>query len=601
MGVADSSPGSAPLIRRLLIALTGVFALGLSVLYVLPFITPSAVDRSIIEGFLGRATGRPVQVTGDASYSLFPRFRVSAKNIVIPSYSAGEAPEFTDIGALDFSLDSIALLFNEIKVLSLKIAEPTVRFHRDEQGRVNWLAHKEQERSVDQPFYWLPDHDWGWWNDLEFGEFKISGARLLYVDRQSGRRITGQDGNFRIEPVASSESAPGLRFIGSLNVNGEPVEVSLESGPLTRFLSGARTPIFAEISAAPARVRYRGSAAKRQYLVSEGELDVEAPELRGLEAWLGPVFPSPVDGGLKATAALIANGNRVSVENVRIDIGDSEATGRLDVAIAPSGARADGHVNISSLNLAAMPAKGLSDLWPVWLGGQIEVKWAELTFDGLELGDGEVVVRSSRGRSDLSVSASRLSLYGGEARGTFTIERSEGMASLDLRANLANVEVGAVLRRMWYQPIIEGRTNLDLRVFSVGSTPAELVAAMRGEGRFNVNRGILHDIGFVGYLTDHVEDSLPFDQLVGSISIESGVLSGDDFLLSGEPLSLVGATRIDLADGSVDANVQTLKTSKRKEGRTIKPFRIAGTVTDMEVYLEQIRFNRGHILLRQSS
>ena len=530
--------------------------------------------------------GRPVQIAGDASYSLFPRFRVSAKNIVVPSYSTGEVPEFTDIGALEFSLDSIALIFNEIKVLSLNIAEPTVRFHRDKNGRVNWLAQAEHKQPGDQPFSWLPDHDWGWWNDLEFGEFKISNARLLYVDRQTGRTISGRNGNFRIEPVASSESTPGLRFVGSLNVNGEPVEISLESGSLTRFLSGARTPVFAEVSAAPARVRYRGPAAKRQYLVSEGELDVEAPELRGLEAWLGPVFPSSIDGGLKATAALIANGNRVSVENVRVDIGNSEAVGRLDVAIAPSGARADGHVKISALNLSAFPAKGFSDLWPVWLGGQVEVQWAELTLDGLELGDGEVVVRSSRGRNDLSVLVSRLSLYGGEAQGKFTIERSEGMASLDLRANLANVEIGAMLGRLWHQPVIEGRTDLELRVFSVGSTAAELVAAMRGEGRFNINRGTLHDIGFVGYLTDHVEDRLPFDQLVGSFAIESGVLSGDDFLLSGEPLSLVGTTRIDLADGSVDASLQTLKISKKNEGRTIKPFRIAGTVSEMEVYLE---------------
>jgi len=530
--------------------------------------------------------GRPVQIAGDASYSLFPRFRVSAKNIVVPSYSTGEAPEFIDIGALEFSLDSIALLFNEIKVLSLNIAEPTVRFHRDEKGRVNWLAQAEHKQPGDQPFSWLPDHDWGWWNDLEFGDFKISDTRLLFVDRQSGRLISGRDGNFWIEPVASSESAPGLRFIGSLNVNGEPVEISLESGSLTRFLSGARMPIFAEVSAAPARIRYRGSAAKRQYLVSEGELDVEAPELRGLEAWLGPVFPSPINGGLKATAALIANGNRVSVENVRVDIGNSEAVGRLDVAIAPSGARADGYLKISALNLSAFPAKGLSDLWPVWLGGQIEVEWAELTFGGLELGDGDVVVRSSRGRNDLSVSVSRLSLYGGEAQGRFTIERSEGMASLDLRANLANVEIGAMLGRLWHQPLIEGRTDLDVRVFSVGSTAAELVAAMRGEGRFNVNRGTLHEVGFVGYLTGHVEDRLPFDQLVGSFAIESGVLSGDDFLLSGEPFSLVGTTRIDLADGSVDANLQTLKTLKMNEGRTIKPFRIAGTVSEMEVYLE---------------
>jgi len=77
MGVADSLPGSTPLIRRLLVALGGVFALGLSVLYVLPYVTPSAVDRSIIEGLLGRAAGRPVQIAGDASYSLFLRFRVS--------------------------------------------------------------------------------------------------------------------------------------------------------------------------------------------------------------------------------------------------------------------------------------------------------------------------------------------------------------------------------------------------------------------------------------------------------------------------------------------------------------------------------------------
>jgi len=199
--------------------------------------------------------GRPVQIAGDASYSLFPRFRVSAKNIVVPSYSTGEAPEFIDIGALEFSLDSIALLFNEIKVLSLNIAEPTVRFHRDEKGRVNWLAQAEHKQPGDQPFSWLPDHDWGWWNDLEFGDFKISDTRLLFVDRQSGRLISGRDGNFWIEPVASSESAPGLRFIGSLNVNGEPVEISLESGSLTRFLSGARMPIFAEVSAAPARIR----------------------------------------------------------------------------------------------------------------------------------------------------------------------------------------------------------------------------------------------------------------------------------------------------------------------------------------------------------
>ena len=586
MGDTMMSPSGTVAIRRMFFGLGGLVTAIVFGLFLFPYLLPASVEKSFVSGALENVFQRPVIISGDASFSLLPKVRLSAESIVIHADENGDRPVLFDIASLHLQAGALALLSNTLAIDRLSIDRPILRLNRDRAGKVNWISAQSSPASGALK---KPDYDWGWWHDFRIGDVHLNGGRFIFDDRLLGRRISGDNANLRamISPVTGAND--GLSIDGGMEVNGEPVRLRLDLGSMKKFLSGGRMPVVAEISAVPLNIRYQGTMANRQYIVTEGQVSVDAPSINRLEDWLGQIFSSPLNGGLIWKSRFFTNGNRTAFEDMRLDMGDGRYSGNLRLDAGIDGYKLEGAIIATELNLGA-----LSTMIPGFrsfdgVGGGLHLEWGRGSYGDLQFGKGELSVALIPKKQRISLDLARMTLYDGRASGQISIARGEGMTSLDASFDLSRVNAGDLLEALRASTPITGDANVRLGLFSVGRDTKEMLAALRGQGEFNIVRGTVTNADLTEHLRIANREALEFSQLIGSFSINQGVIEGRDLLLKAPHLSLIGDGAVDLSRGEIDIHLQSLLRAKGGDGgdvQKIRPFRLRGTLGKIEIEAE---------------
>ena len=577
------SSSGAIAVRRMFLGLGGVLSAIVFGLFLLPYLLPASIEKMIVSNLLEKAFQRPIIISGDATFSVLPNIQLSAGNVVVPAGENTDQPVLVDIASLKLDVGALALLSNRLDINQLSIDQPIFRFNRDNEGKVNWAT---DQTSGSGGALSKPDFDWGWWHELQIGDVHLSGGRLIFDDRLSHRKITGENLNLRANISHVTGADDGLSVEGGMDVNGEPVRLQLDFGSMKRFLSGMRMPVVAEVSAVPLSVRYQGTMAKRQYIVTEGQVSVDTPSVGRVEDWLGQVFAKPVKGGLVWKFRVFANGNRTAFEDIRLDMGGGRYAGELSLDAGTDGYTLDGSMTATILDLGAM-SNVLSGIW--WLdgvSGNLRLKWAQGLYDDLRFGEGELAVALLPDKRQIELDLIRIALYGGRASGFVKIVKGEGMTSVDANVEINRINSGDFLIGLRASTPLMGDANIRLGLFSVGSSAKEMLAALRGRGEFNIMRGAVRNAELVEHLRVADRDALGFSQLIGSFSIEQGILEGRDLLLKSKHLSLVGDGLIDLSSGEVDIHLQSLSRIKQSDGeggQNVQPFRMQGSLAEIEI------------------
>ena len=120
------------------------FALLVLAVYVLlsrfvlhPIDRMSAVARKVSE-----VTGRPFAINGDVSVHLSRHPRIVARDVVLGNAPWSEEPEMARVGAVEFTLDALALLQRRIVVPQLTVSDARVVLERNADGDGADLARK---------------------------------------------------------------------------------------------------------------------------------------------------------------------------------------------------------------------------------------------------------------------------------------------------------------------------------------------------------------------------------------------------------------------------------------------------------------------------
>jgi len=583
MGDTMMSPSGTVTIRRMFFGLGGLFATIVFGLFLFPLLLPSGIEKSFVASALEKIFKRPVIVSGDASFSVLPKIRLSAENIVIASDQDGDSPVLLDISSLHLQAGAISLLSNTLAIDRLSIDQPIFRLSRDKTGKVNW---KSTQSSPTAGILKKPDYDWGWWHDLKIGDVGLARGRFIFDDKMQGRRITGENANLRVMISSVTGANDGLSIDGGIDVNGEPVRLRLDLGSMKKLLSGGRMPMVAEISAVPLNIRYQGTIANRQYMVTDGQMSVDAPSVNRLESWLGQVFSSPVDGGVIWKSRLITNGNSTAFEDMRLDLGDGRYSGDLRLDAGVEGYKLDGTIIATKLNLGALSTMIPGGQWFEGVGGRLRLEWGLGSYGDLQFGKGELSISFMPKKRRISLDLARTALYGGRASGQVRIASGEGMTSLDANFDLSRVAVGNLLMAMRASTQVTGDANVHLGLFSVGRDAKEMLAALRGQGGFNIVRGAVTNENLVEHLRIANRDALEFSQLIGSFSINQGIIEGRDLLLKAPNFSLIGDGTVDLSRGEIDIHLQSLLRAKDGDDggvQRVSPFRLLGTLAKIEI------------------
>ncbi|NQV99768.1 MAG: AsmA family protein [Rhodospirillales bacterium] len=589
MGDRTGTDKKSPLLRRLLLGGTGVVLFFGIVIFASPYVVPQSIANTTIEKGLSYVLGRPVRINGPSSFTLLPSLSVRAANVVVlgggPGQPDPERPVLADIDLLDLELGTFALLADKIQLTRLHISTPQIRLVRDGDGAGNW-----QDVINAAPVAAKPDLAWGWWQDMQIGDVQVTNGRFLFSDVAQGRKISGDNLNLRAYISNATGAGKGISVKGSARVNGEPVEVLVDLGAVEKLLAGSRLPLVAKLSSAFGQIAYQGAIAKRQYLVSDGRFSIEAPDIGRLEKWLGRIFDVAIAGALKITGRLTDNGSRFAMEDLTFLAGKSQVKGKVLIVDGIQGPHISADLYASDFDLAPFLSFSFSQAWPKSLNGSIKFNWQKISYGAVETGPGQIAIALKLNPQRIEMTLPTIELFGGQGRAEMQLATGEGMTSFKGQMQLIRINSALLLENFQDRAMISGDGDLSLDLFSVGSNFGELLAALRGNGNFNVLAGQVHDEVLAEYLIKGSPGSLPFTQLIGSFSVNQGIVKGSDLLLKSPDLSLVGDGAIDLARGAVDIRLQSLiseTTKKGEEYKTIRPFRISGTVGQLAINPEE--------------
>jgi len=588
------SPAGFPVLRRLLIAFLATLTLLAAVAWVGPAVMPQRTVQSVAAALLGRALGYPVVIAGEADLSLLPTLLVEAREVSALAGGGKDTPVLFDIPHLVARADALSVLFSRIHVEALHLERPILRLAVDARGGKNWQRAQAPAAARDRGSAFEPDHEWGIWRELRIDSVKITGGRVIFQDRRAGRRIVAEEVSLASSNPVNTDDGPGFLISGGGLVNGERFTLKFETGPVSKFLSGDRLPVVIGLNGAPLEFRFQGGAAKRQFFVAEGTASLHVDDLNRADAWLGGVFAAPVAGPLDVNARIAMNGPRLAFEDIALRAGESRAKGAAVFSGgAGDGLRIEANLETDVLNLAPfVPTAGSPGglnfpamLMPRNAKGALRLSWSDLRYADVRLGGGDARVTLGAGRHVLDAKLRLADFFRGEAEGRLRLGLGEGMTSLQMNFTARKVAAQEFLAAAAEGAPFTGLTDVSMELLSVGGSTREVIAALRGRGKFNVRDGEILESNLVRHLSGGEADSLPFRQLVGSFAVRQGILSGEDLLLRSANLSLLGAGEIDLAENRIDMELRSLDPARGSGGglRPVKPFHLQGTLAAFEI------------------
>jgi AsmA protein len=578
--------------KQLAIGAAALLALTVGAAVLAPWLVPGSVAKSWAIAAAGRLFGYPVAIAGPFRFSLLPRLAVEAADVRVAAHGAGQ-PDLLSMTRFEAEFAPLALLGARLHIGRFVLTEPVLRVAIDADGGSNWQgADGTPGPRPAAPWQPQPDPDWGLLKDLRVGDIRVVNGRASYTDARVGRKLEAHG----VEVTMQVPEDGPLTGRGRMVVNGRLVEATLNAGPAKRFLSGAGTPLTVEVRAPSASLEYKGTVAKRQFFVADGDAVVSVASVPDLQAWLGRLFPGEVEGSFSLRGRVVISGNRIAAERVEIELGATKATGEVAAVVGPVSPSLQVSLIAENLDLSPFVDADAIARWrppsepfagPHAADADVRLIWRSLRLGPHWLDSGDIAVRVSRAQQALEVDVSELTLFGGFARGHFRLATEPGKkASLEGRLELIRVAAAAVLGTVIENPPFDGKATVVLNLTGAGASPLDVMRSLRGEGTVSVSEGILLDRRLAGVFEDAAAgEPRPPHHLTGTFTAADGVFKSPDIVLRAPGMTLAASGEIDFATARVDFLFRPLTVAPADAAARapVGPFRIAGPWTEFAV------------------
>jgi len=345
------------------------------------------------------------------------------------------------------------------------------------------------------------------------------------------------------------------------------------SGELPGFLpglqSGERSGLKARLVSAPLKLAFDGSVANRTSLMMEGTVTVDSLSLRNALRWMGQ--PVPGSGGfgrfaLKARANVV--GASIALTNVNVELDGNTAegvmtyanNGRQTLQATLAADALDFTPYISTFRLLASGARDwnrqlfdLNGLSTTDLDMRLSA--AKLTVGPSKLG--RTAIGANLRNGTLALSVGEAQVYGGIAKGSFGIARSDAIADVKAQFQFTDVDLQACASELFGINKLSGRGNLNVSLVASGASPFGLASSIDGTATLTGHDGAI--AGFnVEQLLKRLErrplsgggnfrsGSTPYDNLTVSVKFNDGVAIAEDVRLESATtrLTLTGTASV---------------------------------------------------------
>jgi len=581
----------AQAMKRLGTPIAALLALALAGLIATSWLINRDTLRQSVEAQIRSVTGLEFMVDGPIDVSVFPGSYVAFHNVGLKG--GGTADPALRVDVLTANLRLLPLLLQRFEIADLMMLRPQIHVAREADGESNWTPFIQTIARTMKP-----DAD----NQVSFSEIRIQDGTLTYEDagNHSSEKLNDIDLSLAWPSISRSFAATG-----QFDWRGERVDGAISISDFVAALSGDRSGLKARLSSAPLKLAFDGTVANRTSAMMEGTLTVDTASLRNALEWTGR--PPPGSGGfgrfaLKARANVV--GASIALTNVNVELDGNVAegvmtysnNGRQALQATLAADALDFTPYISTVRLLASGARD-------WNRQVFDLNALSTTDLDMRLSAARVTIGPSKlGRTAfganlrdgmLALSVGEAQVFGGLARGSFSITRSDAVADAKAQFQFLDVDLQACASELFGVNRLSGRGNLNVSLATSGSSPFGLAQTLDGTATLTGHDGAI--IGFnVEQLLKRLErrplsggafrsGTTPFDDLTVSLKFSEGIATIEDARMDGP------ASRVTLSGtASVPAREYNLKgvaslTSNGASGFEL-PFVVEGPWDDPLIY-----------------
>src|SRR5712675_2324673 len=338
---------------------------------------------------------------------------------------------------------------------------------------------------------------------------------------------------------------------------GERIDGSISAGDFIALLSGDRSGLKARLASAPLKFAFDGTVANRTSTMMEGTVTIDSLSLRNALRWITGQ-PPPGSGGfgrfaLKARANVV--GGSVALTNVNVELDGNVAEGVM--TFVNNGRQ----IMQATLDAGALDFTPYISTFRLLASGQRD--WNRQLFDlnalsttdlDMRLSAAKVTVGATKlGRTAfganlrggaLALSVGEAQVYGGIAKGSFGVARSDTVADIKAQFQFTDVDLQACASELFGINKLSGRGNLGVSLVASGSSPFGLAQSLDGTATLTGHDGAISGFN-VEQLLKRLErrplsgggnfrsGSTPYDTLTIALKFSEGIATTEDVRVEG--------------------------------------------------------------------
>ncbi len=528
--------------KRLGLPLVAILGVVLAGLFGVSLLLDRDALREAVESQIRAVTGLDLVVNGDIDVTLFPQSHVTFHDVGLKGGGASDPALTVDV--LTANLRLLPLLMQQFQIADLEMLRPRIRVARDADGRSNWTPFiNTLTRTVKS----------GAASPLSFSEIRIQDGVLTYRDdaRQHSEVLDDIDLSLAWPSISKSFAATG-----QFDWRGERIDGSISIADFLASLSGDRTGLKVRFAGPPLKLAFDGAVANRTSLMMEGTLTADSHSLRNALRWFGR---EPPGGGgfdrfaLKARANVV--GPSIALTNVNLELDGNVAEGVMTYS------------NNGRQTLQATLAAGALDLTPYvgafrllasgardWNRQLFDLSALSATDLDMRLSAARVTVGSTRlGRTALganlrggalALSVGEAQMFGGIAKGSFSVARVDAGAEVKAQFQLIDVDLQTCASELFGVSKLSGRGTLNVALQASGSSPFGLAQSLGGSALLTGHDGAIGGLN-VEQLLKRLErrplsgggnfrsGQTPFDAMKMAVRFSDGMATAEDIQIDG--------------------------------------------------------------------
>lgn len=592
-----------------------VFVVGAAIL-ALPHLLSTDLVKTKVAELVEKQTGRQLTIVGDTSFKLFPNIAISLDDISLSNPAGMSGPPLVKVSSLRANLKLMPLFQGQTTVDSITLIKPEFNLLVDKQGQKNWDFQSAQNADEkDGPGRGSSDAS----NKFTLGMINIKDGLVRYTSINDKIDEQIEAINLALLQKTSDRS---ITTNGNLRWKNEILNItSMISNP-DELMAHKPSNVLIQLKSHLTDTEYVGMLILGDQAGIDGFLISDTPSVRKLAAFLGHELAQNEGFGklklktkIKANTRevqfatgqflfdnmdLVANGSvklqkprpfiTATIEADRIDL--NPYLGAQGTSSASQSASSQNPDHDTPIDLSGLKA----------VDGHFTLKTKEILYKKARLGEGAFQVTMKNGQAEATIE--QLSLYRGSATGTIVLDGSGATSNMGGTLSLKDVLTGAILRDFADFDKLAGKGTLQGNFNARGNSAKALKNSLAGSVKMTLLNGRLEGFDLAKYVGDMTGNTIPggntssngkpmtaYDQMSGLITINKGIASNKDFLLTGKFFRVRAAGTVDLVKETLRLRVAPKLFSGN--WNFAPPLRVTGSLSNPRVTLDALAFLGG--------